>query len=169
MSGITEETAPAIDAWATELLQGLDAHFPLHPYRRPSVADFALYGPLCAHVGRDSASRDRTASHGHLLGWIQPIQNPSGTPVDFAADDIIPEHLRPILTHEFKEQFPILQNTVANLAQWSTIPRSGWRRRRGLARVSRGSSRYPGGNARRFRSPLRRKPEGSPVRVCLTR
>ena len=120
--GITEETAPAIDAWATELLQGLDAHFAQYPYLlggRPSIADFAFYGPLYAHVWRDPASRELVESRGHLLGWIQRMRNPSGTPADFVANDTIPEHLLPILTRQFKEQFPILEHTVASLAQWA--------------------------------------------------
>lgn len=56
MLGVNGETIPEIEQSFGELLDALDRHFALHPYllgNQPSIGDYALFGPLFAHLGRD--------------------------------------------------------------------------------------------------------------------
>ena len=51
--GVSAETAPAIEASYRELLADFDRHLAEHGYALgpgPAIADFALYGPLYAHL-----------------------------------------------------------------------------------------------------------------------
>jgi glutathione S-transferase len=133
--GITEATGPEIDAWTNELLDTLDAHFTQHPYLlggRPCMGDFALYGPLYAHVWRDPGSRQLVESRPQVLAWINRMREPDGTRESFLADDEIPETLLPILARMFKEQFPVLQQTVAALSEWLDAHPEGRKVPRGL-------------------------------------
>ena len=54
---MNESTAPAWEASNARLLAALEAHFAVHDYvlgGLPSLADFALLGPLYAHLFRDA-------------------------------------------------------------------------------------------------------------------
>jgi hypothetical protein len=57
-------------------------------------------------------------SRKQVLAWIQRMREPDGSHGDFLADDAIPETLLPILRRMFKEQFPVLHQTVATLSDW---------------------------------------------------
>ena len=55
--GVNADTAPAWEASNTRLLERLEAHFAAHDFALgglPSLADFALLGPLYAHLYRDA-------------------------------------------------------------------------------------------------------------------
>ncbi len=137
--GITEATGPEIDAWTAELLDTLDTHLGQHPYLlggRPCLGDFALYGPLYAHVWRDPGSRELVASRAHLLAWIERMREPDGRPGDFLADDAIPDALVPILARMFTEQFPVLRETVATLSDWIDAHPDATKVPRGLGTLS---------------------------------
>lgn len=57
--GVNVETASAIEASYEALLAELDAHFAAHEFffgKRPSIGDYGLIGPLCAHQFHDPAS-----------------------------------------------------------------------------------------------------------------
>jgi len=124
--GITEQTIPAVEASYLALLTDLDAHFAAHPFllgTRPSIADFALYGPLYAHLYRDPASgrlmRERASG---VAAWVERMTSPAPRTGAFLADDALPATLEPLLSRMFAEQGPVLASTLARLAE---VARSG--------------------------------------------
>lgn len=122
MLGIDERTAPAIEAWYESFLDQLDAHFAEHPYLlggRASIGDFGLMAPLYAHLYRDPAPgrlmRERAP---HVVAWVERMNRPEPAVGDWLPDDEVPETLIPILRRQLAEQFPVLADTAAALAEW---------------------------------------------------
>lgn len=118
--GVTQETVPAIEASYLALLSELAAHFAHHPFllgSRPSIADFALYGPLYAHLYRDPASgrlmRERAPE---VAAWVARMTAPEPRTGAFVAEDAVPATLEPLLTRMFQEQGPVLAATLERLA-----------------------------------------------------
>ena len=97
--GINEATQPAIDLWLEELLDTLSQHFENHSYllgSRPCLGDFALYGPLYAHVGRDPGSSHWINRRPPVHAWIERLTSPDNQVGDFLPDDEVPSTLDPI-------------------------------------------------------------------------
>lgn len=122
MLGITDKTIPAIEAWYESFLRQLDAHFAAHDYLlggRASIGDFGLIAPLYAHLYRDPAPGElmrRIAPN--VTAWVERM-NATEPPVgDWLADDAVPDTLLPILERQFAEQFPVLADTVEQVAEW---------------------------------------------------
>ncbi len=120
--GVTEVTAPVIEASYEALLGELDAHFAVHPFlfgTRPSIGDFGLIGPLYAHQYRDPASGElmkRLAPK--VVAWVQRMMDPQPRTGEFLADDAIPDTLLPVLRRFASEHLPVIQSTIAALAEW---------------------------------------------------
>jgi glutathione S-transferase len=107
------------------LLQELNAHFELHRFAlgdRASVADFALYGPLYAHLYRDPASGAIMKQHAPwVVRWIERLSTAPNHPLStFPANDQIPETLLPILARQMREQLPDLMETANRFQAWLT-------------------------------------------------
>ena len=69
MTGVVEETHPAIEAHARDMLATFEELFAAQPFvlgGRPSLADYALIGPLYAHLYLDAVS-------GRLLRDTAPL------------------------------------------------------------------------------------------------
>ena len=132
--GVNSETMPAIDEWVDELLNTLEKHFEHHDYvlgGRPCLGDFALYGPIFAHIFRDPGTTSMVMDRPHLLNWVKRIQNGNQATGDFVPNDVVPATLNPIFKRVFNEQFPVLERTVARVDQWldkhpqsKTLPRA---------------------------------------------
>jgi hypothetical protein len=136
--GIDETTMPAIDDWIDELLDQLDLHFTSHQFLlggRPCIGDFALFGPLYAHVWRDPGSRHRVESRPEVLAWIHRLRAPDGHSGHFLAGDEIPETLHPILQRMFREQWPVLAETVRAVENWIDAHPGSSKMARGLGPV----------------------------------
>lgn len=113
----------AIERSYEALLRELDAHFAQHACvfgDRPSIADFALHGPLYAHQYRDPASGElmrRIAPH--VVAWIESLRD--GTlPRDgqYTPGDSVPASLLPVLRRMMREQLPVLEATTQRLREW---------------------------------------------------
>lgn len=121
MLGITPETVPAIEASYEAFLQEFADHLAVHPFvfgGRPSYADFALYGPLYAHLYRDPESRkimERAAPS--VARWVERVGEGEtlGTIVE---GDEVPPTLLPIFRRHFKEHLPVLVATQALVDTW---------------------------------------------------
>ena len=120
--GINEDTAPAIEAWYEGFLDQFNTHLQQHPYlfgSRPSMGDFALAGPLYAHLWLDPYPRKiMEARAPAVLDWLKRINAEPQAAGEFLPHDEVPTTLSPILQHFFGEHFPILADTVARLSQW---------------------------------------------------
>ena len=120
--GVTEATAPAVEASYEALLGELNAHFAEHDFlfgSRPSIGDYGLIGPLYAHQYRDPASGElmkRLAPN--VVAWVERMLHPEPGAGEFLADDEVPRTLMPVLARMGREQVPVLQATVAALEAW---------------------------------------------------
>jgi glutathione S-transferase len=107
---LNDETRPDLDAQLLELLAILEEHFLEHQYLfggRPSVADFALYGQLFAHLWADPFSARIMEVHGsQTCIWLEHITQLGDTrgargQTDFGhwltLDDGLPDTLRRLL------------------------------------------------------------------------
>jgi len=106
--GVTAKTIPAIEAGYAELLAALDAHLLEQPYLfggRPTIADYGLYAPLYAHLGRDPAPSlimKKTANR--VWRWVERMTAPDLDKPEFPdmpdtlfEDDKVPATLANIL------------------------------------------------------------------------
>ena len=122
--GIDEETGPEIEAAYMQLLSQLDTHFADHDYlfgARPSIGDFGLIGPLYAHQYRDPASGEIMKREApRVTKWVERMMDPPHPMAgEFLANDAVPETLLPILSDQFRDQFPVLRSTAASLKSWA--------------------------------------------------
>ncbi|MFT6899504.1 MAG: glutathione S-transferase [Paraglaciecola sp.] len=123
MLGITNKSIPAIEDWyENHVLPLLNKHFAEHDYllgSKPCLGDFGLMGPLYAHLYRDpepGALMKKTAPN--VAKWVERMNQPQNVEGEFLADDQIPDTLLALLTRMFKEQWPVLINTVKSLETW---------------------------------------------------
>ncbi len=143
--GVTSRTEAAWEASNTRLLTRLEAHFAKHDFvfgGLPSLADFALLGPLYAHLYRDAVPGFALRSRFPLVAeWVErtnhegclnarsygqqlyslgadgqlvarPATSDGGA---WLAGDQIPATLLPVLEVFFEEMWPVLVAALAAL------------------------------------------------------
>lgn len=128
MLGVTDQSAPAIEASYLELLEVLDRHFQAHPYLlggRPSVADFGLMAPLFAHLGRDPYPANLMKLRApNVFRWTERMNTPGiydaefPGPSGFFAIDALPETLEELLRLVFADVSPELTSQVTTFNEW---------------------------------------------------
>ena len=156
--GADERTAPAWEASNTRLLERLERHLDVHDYALgglPSLADFALLGPLYAHLFRDAVSGfalrtrfplvcewvERTNGEGALnarrYGQRLYSLDADGALVGRPATsdggawlerDVVPETLLPVIEVFFEEMWPVLVSTLERVRAYlasGAHPRGG--------------------------------------------
>lgn len=121
--GITDKSIPAIENWyENHVLPLLDKHFAEHDYLlggKPCLGDFGLIGPLYAHLYRDPAPRAIMRKIApNVAKWVERMNQPQDIEGVFLDDDVIPDTLLELLNRMFKEQWPVLSNTVKRLDTW---------------------------------------------------
>jgi len=146
--GVDERTEPAWQSSQHRLLARLEHHFGRHDYvlgGRPSLADFALLGPLYAHLYRDAVAGfalrawfplvcewvERTNGEGALNarrygqqlygldGDGRLVARPACS--DGAAwlpHDAVADSLRPVVAVFFEEMWPVLCDAMATLTAY---------------------------------------------------
>ena len=133
--GVHPETIPGIEASYQAFLDEFSAHLTHHAYvfgGRPSLADFALIGPLYAHLWRDPKSRDiMEARAPKVADWVHRVNAGEQGEGELLPDDQIPDTLIPILARQAREQYPALRQTLALFDNWaataeaeSAVPRA---------------------------------------------
>ena len=101
--GIRPEQHDWLNRWSLHMMGLLQAHFERHRYllgERPSLADFALAGPMYGHLGRDPwPAREWVAPHPAVRDWTDRMARPAADADQGAllAGDAIPETLLPVL------------------------------------------------------------------------
>lgn len=120
--GITPITKPVIESRFHELLYTLNSHFADHDYllgSRPCIGDFALAGPIGAHLCRDPVPAKIVAAKAPwVVRWIERIYSAQQPEGEFLPDDEIPETLLPLLQQLFEDMMPTLLDTVAVVQKW---------------------------------------------------
>ena len=125
MLGVDPTTIPAIEESYRELLGALDAHFAVYPFllgSTPSVADYAMFGPLFVHLGRDPVPlgiMQRDAPR--VFRWVERMHAPDLDSVDYSApvpdfpDGELPATMVPLLAQMARELVPDLTDRLAFL------------------------------------------------------
>ncbi|WP_084395803.1 glutathione S-transferase family protein [Henriciella aquimarina] len=139
--GVSDATIPGIETSYEAFLADFSKHLEAHPYLlggRPSLADFAFYGPLYAHLYRDPASgklMKRLAPK--VADWVERMQagGKDGDGKLLDGDDI-PETLKPILARQMREQWPALVQTSALFEGWAAQAEPGARVPRALGDIT---------------------------------
>jgi glutathione S-transferase len=132
--GVSPATAPAIEESYRELLSDFDRHLQGHAYTlgaRPSIGDFALFGPLYAHLYRDPASgRLMREVASRVSSWVERMLTPTGPAESFLPSDAVPRTLEPLLARMFIEFGPVLASTMRAIERFdpespdSPLPRA---------------------------------------------
>ncbi|EOD14629.1 hypothetical protein EMIHUDRAFT_96331 [Emiliania huxleyi CCMP1516] len=142
LAGIESFTERLIGTLERHLAAGSAAGGGPQPYLLggvPCRADFALYGPLWAHLYRDPHSRAMFDGAPHVVRWFERLHghaadaafpqlaarnaaaapastspdSASGSAARFLPDDEVPETLDPLFRALFDEQWPFLQLACA--------------------------------------------------------
>ncbi len=120
--GIEEATIPGIETSYEQFLTEFSDHLEECKYvfgNRPSLADFALLGPLYAHLYRDPASREimeRVAPN--VARWVERTNDAQRSDGLLAEDDIVPETLFPMFRRHSSEHLPVLEATNQMFESW---------------------------------------------------
>jgi glutathione S-transferase len=119
--GVTDDTISGVEALATGLIADLNTHLSGHNFilgGRPCIADFALFGPLWAHLFRDPGTTSMFDDAPHVRGWMDRILAPDGKHGAFLADDEVPETLDPIFQRVFRDQLAWVQTLTEAINAW---------------------------------------------------
>jgi len=134
MLGINKLNRAALQEWTLQLLDQLDALFSQYDYLlggRPCYGDFALYGPLHAHLAQDPYPKEHLIKpRKHLLGWLERMNTTPQHIGEWLADDEIPETLVPMLQSQCRDQLHYIHQVMAKTTDWvdrnpkaKTLPR----------------------------------------------
>ena len=127
--GLDHGVDVAIETSIEQLYDALNAHFLKYPYILggvPSLADYGLMGPLCAHHGRDVTSSNKMKNRAPALyRWIEtmlrpPIVDPEVWQVSqeyFSVDDL-PDTLTAFLKLVAENFVPEIKATIDQYHQW---------------------------------------------------
>lgn len=122
LMGLTPQIEREVEKSTEGFLRDFDCHLADHDFllgSRPSIGDFGLIGPLYAHMGQDPYPKQMMQDIApRVYDWTQRMQNPSGDEGHFLPDDEIPETLTPILARMFRDQMPLLVDTLQKVAHW---------------------------------------------------
>ncbi|MCY6380913.1 glutathione S-transferase family protein [Hoeflea prorocentri] len=126
--GISEATIPAIEQSYLGLLRELERHFSVHDYvlgAAPTLGDFALFGPLYAHLYRDPASgelmRQRAPA---VVRWVERVRSAKDRGTHISSDeDALPATILPVLRRACSEHLPVLLDTVREIEKHAATHR----------------------------------------------
>lgn len=122
MLGVSDATAPAIEAHLRELLAALCAHFEEHRFLlgdAMSLADCGLMGPFYGHLFRDAVpGRLLLETAFRVCCWIERMNRPPLDQRGWLADDAIAETLRPVL-RVMADGVPMLLEAVRTIDDWA--------------------------------------------------
>lgn len=125
--GVSDETATMVEARYHQFLALFDAHLKTHPYLlggAPTLGDYALIGPLFAHLGRDPHPMAEMQHRAyHVWRWVERMNRPQalldGYPSEaLIADDGVPETLTALLRFVAEDYLPELTAHVAFADAW---------------------------------------------------
>jgi glutathione S-transferase len=113
LAGVREENFSAMESWTNKILDVFEIHFSQYPFLvgdKPSIADFALLGPLYGHLNRDPApKRDLLDVRPNLQNWVERCHAGEGKQGSYLANDEIPTTLTPIFEAIFSEFYPMIE------------------------------------------------------------
>lgn len=137
--GFVPSQAEKLERWTHAMLDRLDRHFAEHPYllgARPSLADFALTGPLYGHLGRDPwPKRELIAKRPNVRHYIDRMASPPPIVGEFLDGDRLPETLWPIVEVASREMLPWVSATRDAVTEFASRNDTGRPIPRGLGMI----------------------------------
>lgn len=125
--GIRPEQYQMIEEWTEDMLTSLDHHFQTHLYlmgRQVTLADFALAGPLVAHLGRDTYAKENLMNKfPHVEAWITRISSSQPDMTFHGHDDDIPSTLQPVLKSIFGEMLVMIKQSIEPVTALKANPK----------------------------------------------
>jgi glutathione S-transferase len=122
MLGVSDATAPAIEAHLRDLLAALCAHFEAHRFLlgdSMSLADCGLMGPFYGHLFRDAVpSRLLRETAFQVCCWIERMNRPPLDQKGWLPNDALAETLKPVL-RIMAEGVPQLLEAVRAIDAWA--------------------------------------------------
>jgi len=120
--GVSDSTAPAIEAHLRELLDALCSHFEEHRFLlgdSMSLADCGLMGPFYGHLFRDAAPEKLLLETAfRVCCWIERMNRPPLDQKGWLPDDALAETLKPVL-RVMADGVPMLLDAVAQIDEWA--------------------------------------------------
>ena len=133
--GITPELFPVLETIYLEWLDTLEEHFRMSPYLfggLPSIADFALMGPMFGHLGRDPHPlhiMQRRAPR--VFRWVEHMNTPeiaspefSEHPQAYLGNDETPPAVLAMLRRYCEDWTALYEAGATLFAEWASINRS---------------------------------------------
>ena len=122
MLGVSDASAPAIEAHLGELLFALCAHFEEHRFLlgdSMSLADCGLMGPFYGHLFRDAVpERLLLESAFRVCCWIERMNRPPLDQKGWLPGDAIAATLKPVL-RSMADGVPMLLDAVQKIDAWA--------------------------------------------------
>lgn len=132
--GVVPAQFPVLERWTESMLDALERHFAVLPFLfggKPSIADFALLGPMYGHLSRDPwPKKHLIGPRPHLKAWVARMNAPATGAGEFHADDAIPPTLQAFFDALFGEFYPMVAGIRDEVAKI-------------LPKLSTGSGRLP--------------------------
>lgn len=120
--GINKKNSPALEAWTRQLLDQLDIHFSKYNYllgARACYGDFAVYGPLHAHLALDPYPKEHLIkSRKNVIAWLERMDKTPQKIGDWLPNDDIPATLIPILHSQCQDQLPCIHQLMDKTRDW---------------------------------------------------
>jgi glutathione S-transferase len=132
--GVNDDTISGVEETVQVTLTSLENQLQISPYilgGRPCLGDFALYGPLWAHLYRDPASKKIFGPYTKVVEWMERLSKGAPKLDDFLDNDLVPEALDPLFEIILRDQWSWIQTLVRRIDDYcsshpkaSRVPRS---------------------------------------------
>ncbi len=128
--GVLDDLHTDVEASYHEFLDIIEAHLSKHPFLlggRPTIADYALFGPLFAHLGRDPKPLSLMQQKApNLFQWVERMNAPAGNEnhlylksgSDVFSDEDIPQTLVALLKYVADEYLCEITSHVTFANDW---------------------------------------------------
>ncbi len=147
--GVVPEQYATMEAWTVDMLDALEQHFSAHAYLfggRPTIADFALLGPMYGHLGRDPwPKRELLDRRPQLSAWVARMNAATPAAGALLANDAVPATLGPVFDAIFKEFVPMvaaIRDEVSKALATLPAERSRLPRALGMIEFPMGAGRF---------------------------
>jgi glutathione S-transferase len=114
--GVDEGTIPGVEEMVATTIRALDRQLERTPYilgGRPCLGDFALFGPLWAHLYRDPGSRSLFDDAVHVRRWMDALREGAKAEDPFLPDDVVPDCLDALFACALEDQWRWIETLVA--------------------------------------------------------
>jgi glutathione S-transferase len=120
--GIATHMQEPLEKNTHEILNTLNEHLSHHSYifwSQPSIADFALYGPIYSHLHRDPAPQNLLTPYKNIIKWINELNGDfKNTKHQWSNEENLVISLKPLLSIWAKSHAPLIRQSVNAMTHW---------------------------------------------------